>query len=72
MPLAEIGRVLAALPDSGAARRLIDAHLRRLEDGLDDARRELSRVHQLIESREGNMTYPTSLVFRTSAGLVRV
>jgi DNA-binding transcriptional MerR regulator len=33
MPLAQIGEVLAALPDSGAAHGLVDAHLRRLEDG---------------------------------------
>jgi DNA polymerase III subunit beta len=69
MPLAEIGRVLVALPDSAAARRLIDAHLRRLEDGLADARRELSRVHQLIESREGNMTDPNTHVTVAAAEL---
>ena len=69
MPLVEIGRVLTALPDSEAARRLIDAHLRRLEDGLADARRELSRVHQLIESREGNMTYPITHVTVAAAEL---
>ena len=69
MPLVDIGRVLAALPDAGAARRLIDAHLRRLEDGLADARRELSRVYQLIESREGNMTYPITQVTVAAAEL---
>ncbi len=62
MPLVEIGEVLATLPDTGAAHRLIDAHLRRLEDGLADARRALSRVHQLLDSREGNMTDPITRV----------
>jgi DNA polymerase III subunit beta len=62
MPLVEIAQVLALLPDTVAARRLVDAHLRRLEDGLADARRELSRVHQLLDSREGNMTDPMTRV----------
>jgi DNA polymerase III subunit beta len=62
MPLVEIAQVLAVLPDTMAARRLIDAHLRHLEDGLADARRELSRVHQLLDSREGNMTDPMTRV----------
>jgi DNA-binding transcriptional MerR regulator len=62
MPLVEIAQVLAVLPDTVAARRLVDAHLRHLEDGLADARRELSRVHQLLDSREGNMTDPMTRV----------
>ncbi len=69
MPLVEIERVLTALPDTGTARRLINAHLRRLEDGLADARRELSRVHQLIDSREGTMTDPITQVTVAAAEL---
>nr|WP_192772802.1 MerR family transcriptional regulator [Plantactinospora soyae] len=49
MPLAEITRLLdlrasspAAVPD------LLDAHLRRLEDGLGDARREIFRLRALF------------------------
>ncbi|WP_412753650.1 MerR family DNA-binding transcriptional regulator [Krasilnikovia sp. M28-CT-15] len=60
MPLAQIAQVLAALPDTGAAHRLVDDHLRRLEDGLADARRELSRVHQLLDTPEATMTSPTT------------
>ncbi|MFC5667984.1 MerR family transcriptional regulator [Kitasatospora misakiensis] len=56
LPLAEIRAVLAAAPGSGDARRLVDAHLRRLEDGLADARRELSLIRRLIDQRENPMT----------------
>ncbi len=56
LPLADIRGVLAAAPGSGAARRLVDAHLRRLEDGLADARRELSLIRRLIDQRENPMT----------------
>jgi DNA polymerase-3 subunit beta len=48
MPLADITRALDRLSDPAAVRLLLDAHLRRLEDGLADARRELSRVHALL------------------------
>ncbi|PYC87934.1 DNA polymerase III subunit beta [Streptomyces tateyamensis] len=56
LPLAQIRLVLAAPPGSAAAHRVLDAHLRRLEDGLADARRELSLVHDLIDQRELLMT----------------
>ncbi|WP_434744069.1 MerR family transcriptional regulator [Micromonospora sp. SH-82] len=49
MPLAEITAVLDHRYDPPAARRLLDAHLHRLEAGLTDARRELSRVCDLLE-----------------------
>ncbi|MGW0434148.1 DNA polymerase III subunit beta family protein [Micromonospora sp. NPDC003197] len=50
MPLAEISQAVAAQrSDPAAVHRLLDAHLRRLEDGLADARRELSRVHDLLD-----------------------
>ena len=52
MPLAEITEVLGHRADPPAVRRLLDAHLRRLEDGLADARRELSRVHALLDQVE--------------------
>jgi DNA polymerase III sliding clamp (beta) subunit (PCNA family) len=39
---------------------LLDAHLRRLVDGLADARRELSRVHALIDHEENAMALPTT------------
>ncbi|MGW4804385.1 DNA polymerase III subunit beta family protein [Kitasatospora sp. NPDC004272] len=50
LPLAGITRVLTGTP--AEARAELDAHLRRLEDGLTDARRELSAVRDLIDSRE--------------------
>ncbi|MFD0528135.1 MerR family transcriptional regulator [Kitasatospora arboriphila] len=50
MPLADVSRVLASRP--GEARAALDAHLRRLEEGLADARRELSTVRHLLELRE--------------------
>ncbi len=56
MPLADITRALARLSDPAAVRPLLDAHLHRLEAGLADARRELSRVHALLDSEETPMT----------------
>ncbi|MFB8242766.1 MerR family transcriptional regulator [Kitasatospora purpeofusca] len=56
LPLADIRAVLGAAPGSGAAQRLMDEHLRRLEDGLADARRELSLIRRLIDQRESRMT----------------
>jgi len=57
MPVSGIAEVLAQ--DPPAAHRLLDAHLRRLEDGLADARRELSRVHALLDQQEHPMTTAT-------------
>ncbi|MFF7586687.1 MerR family transcriptional regulator [Kitasatospora purpeofusca] len=58
LPLADIRAVLDAAPGSGAARRLMDEHLRRLEHGLADARRELSLIRRLIDQRENSMATP--------------
>lgn len=69
MPLMDIAQVLAALPDSAKAHGLVDAYLRRLEDGLADARRELSRVHRLLENRETTMTDPVTQVTIAAADL---
>lgn len=50
MPLAEISQAVAAQRrDPATVHRLLDGHLRRLEDGLADARRELSRVRDLLD-----------------------
>ncbi|TDC39669.1 MerR family DNA-binding transcriptional regulator [Micromonospora sp. 15K316] len=46
MPVAEIAAAVRAEP--AAVHRLLDVHLRRLEDGLADARRELSRIRALV------------------------
>ncbi|MEU6232549.1 MerR family transcriptional regulator [Kitasatospora sp. NPDC047058] len=56
LPLADIRAVLDAAPGSGAGRQVVDAHLRRLEDGLTDARRELSLIRTLIDQRENPVT----------------
>lgn len=56
LPLAAVRAVLAAAPGSGEAHRVLDAHLRRLEDGLADARRELSLIRTMIDQREQPMT----------------
>src|SRR4051812_12780328 len=49
MPVADITAAVRALPDPRAVRAMLDRHLRRLEDGLADARRELSRAHALLD-----------------------
>jgi DNA-binding transcriptional MerR regulator len=57
MPLPEIRRVLAErAADPDAVRGLLDAHVRRLEDGLADARRELSSVRALLAPEASKMT----------------
>lgn len=62
LPLADIRLVLAEPAGSTAARSALDAHLRRLEDGLADARRELSSVRVLLDQREHPMTTSTPTV----------
>jgi DNA polymerase-3 subunit beta len=52
MPLAGIREVLAHRHDPHAVDALLDRHLRRLEQGLADARRELSCVRSLIEQED--------------------
>ncbi|MFY1595637.1 MerR family transcriptional regulator [Micromonospora sp. WMMD737] len=54
MPVAGIAAALRSEP--AQIHRLLDAHLRRLEDGLADARRELSRIRTLIDPGEPAMT----------------
>jgi DNA polymerase-3 subunit beta len=57
MPVAGIVAVLGA--DRAGAHELLDRHLRRLERGLTDARRELSRIHALLDPQENPMTTVT-------------
>ncbi|WP_455644449.1 DNA polymerase III subunit beta family protein [Micromonospora carbonacea] len=56
MPLAEIAAAVRHRAEPAVVGRLLDAHLRRLENGLADARRELSRVRALIDHEEHPMT----------------
>ncbi len=67
LPLADIRLVLDAPAGSGAAHRVVDAHLRRLEDGLSDARRELSFIRALLDQRE-NPVSPTRTDTRITVG----
>lgn len=69
MPLADIARVLGQLPDTAAVRGLLNVHLRRLEDGLADARRELSRIHALLDTEENAMTHAPTRVTVSGADL---
>ncbi|MFF5444629.1 MerR family transcriptional regulator [Streptomyces sp. NPDC012888] len=58
MPLADVRLTLAgwAGADTDLVGRLLTAHLRRLERGLDRARGEFSTVRSLLERREKPMT----------------
>ncbi|NHO82344.1 MerR family transcriptional regulator [Micromonospora sp. CMU55-4] len=56
MPLAGIAEALRNRHRPAEVHRLLDAHLRRLEDGLADARRELSRIRCLIDPEEPTVT----------------
>jgi DNA-binding transcriptional MerR regulator len=58
MPLADVRLVLAswAGADTDLLRKLLEAHLRRLEQGLSDARGEFSALRALLDQRENVMT----------------
>jgi DNA-binding transcriptional MerR regulator len=56
MPLAGIAECLRHRHRPALVHRLLDAHLRRLEVGLADARRELSRVRTLLDPEENPVT----------------
>lgn len=64
MPLAGIAAALRHRSEPPVVRCLLDAHLRRLEDGLADARRELSRIRALIDHEEKTMTTTRLIVAR--------
>jgi DNA-binding transcriptional MerR regulator len=56
MPVAEIAQAVRSIDEPGALRRRLDEHRRRLEDGLADAKRELLRIHALLDLEENLMT----------------
>src|SRR4051812_30418972 len=71
MPLADIARVLENRSDRPLVEAILQAHLTRLEDGLSDARRELSAARSLLD-QESPMTatdIPTTV--STSAAELR-
>ena len=65
MPLTEIALLLDARHTRATVDRILDEHLTRLETGLDDARRELSRVRADLDHQELKMSVPT--VFTVTA-----
>ncbi|MFE0791667.1 DNA polymerase III subunit beta family protein [Streptomyces mutabilis] len=70
MPLADIRLVLAGWSgtDTDLVRGLLQAHLRRLEQGLTDARGEFSALRTLLDQRENPMTTaPRTTTARLSA-----
>lgn len=68
MPLADIRLVLAAWAgaDADLVRGLLQAHLRRLELGLSDARGEFSTLRALLDHRENPMTSLNTATARLS------
>jgi len=56
MPVAEIAEAVRQLGEPAALRYRLDAHRRRLEDGLADAKRELLHIHTLLDLEEKRMT----------------
>ncbi|MEU5751131.1 MerR family transcriptional regulator [Streptomyces sp. NPDC047829] len=62
MPLADVRLVLAGWSgaDTDLVRGLMEAHLRRLEQGLADARGEISALRALLDQRENPMTTSSS------------
>lgn len=68
MPLADVRLVLAGWSgaDTGLVRKLLDAHLRRLEQGLSDARGEFSALRTVLDHRENSMTSVRTATVRLS------
>ncbi|MEU9453642.1 MerR family transcriptional regulator [Streptomyces sp. NPDC048277] len=68
MPLADIRLVLASWSgaDTGLVRKLLGAHLRRLEQGLSDARGEFSALRAQLDHRENAMTSLRNATVRLS------
>ena len=68
MPLADMRLVLAGWcgEDTDLVRKLLQAHLRRLERGLAGARSEFSTIRDLLDHRENPMTAPRTATVRMS------
>lgn len=58
MPLADIRRVLEHRQDRAVVDQILRAHLTRLEEGLADARRELSAAMSLLDTARPNEESP--------------
>jgi len=57
MPLTDICDILASRHDPAAVSTALDQHMRRLEDGLADARRQLDAARDLLAQQEKPMTH---------------
>ena len=66
LPLADIGRVVTHRDDPAVVDAVLRAHLARLEDGLADARRELSAARSLL-AQESTVTSTRTTTIRTGA-----
>ncbi|MFE9093303.1 MerR family transcriptional regulator [Streptomyces sp. NPDC007264] len=68
MPLADLRLALAGWSgaDTDLVRKLFEAHLRRLERALSDARSEFSALRALLDHRENPMTSPRTAAVRLS------
>ncbi|MFF8316602.1 MerR family transcriptional regulator [Streptomyces bobili] len=68
MPLTDIRLVLAGWSgaDTGLVRQLLESHLRRLEQGLSEARGEFSALRALLDRRENLMTSTRTATVRLS------
>ncbi|WP_326698432.1 MerR family transcriptional regulator [Streptomyces sp. NBC_01754] len=66
MPLPDVRLVLASWSgaDTDLVRKLLTAHLRRLEQGLSEARSEFSALRVLVDHRENSMTSLRSATVR--------
>ena len=69
MPVAEIATAVQELQTPTLVRVRLDAHLARLESGLADAKRELLRLHTLLDLEENLMTRITLPAADLSAAL---
>ncbi|MFC7527843.1 MerR family transcriptional regulator [Actinoplanes sp. GCM10030250] len=69
MPVAEIAQAVQDLHNPPSVRVKLDRHLDRLESGLADARRELVRLHSLLDLEEKLMTRVTLTAADLSAAL---
>jgi DNA-binding transcriptional MerR regulator len=73
LPLADVSRVLEHRRDASVVDEILRAHLTRLEDGLADARRELSHARALLdqESRMTTTITTTAAALRRALSAVR-
>lgn len=72
MPVAEIAAAVRDVGRPDRVRERLDSHLSRLEAGLADARRELLRLHTLLDLEENLMTRITLSASDLKAALAAV